>query len=86
METTERSYKSPMGKLTAFFGRSRDRWKAKHHELKKQLKKEQNQVRAVEKSRAAWRQQAEDAQQQLEALRQELAGLKKDAGATAALH
>jgi len=86
METTERSYKSPVGKLMAFFQHSRDGWKAKHHELKKQLKKEQNQVRAVEKSRAAWRQKAEDSQQQLEALRQELAGLKKDAGATAALH
>ena len=52
-ETTDRCYKSPRRKLLAFFEKSRDRWKAKHRELKKRLKKEQNQVRAVEKSRAA---------------------------------
>ncbi len=55
MDTTDRAWKSPMRKLVAFFQRSRDGWKAKQQSLKVLLKKEQNQVRAVEQSRANWR-------------------------------
>ena len=51
MGTTEHELKSPVRKLVVFFQNSRDQWKAKHHELKTRLKIEQNQVRAVEKSR-----------------------------------
>jgi chromosome segregation ATPase len=85
METRERSYKSPVGKLLAFFRDSRDRWKAKHHELKRQLKREQNQLRAVEKSRATWRDKAQTAIQQVQTLQRELAELKKCTG-TSAVH
>lgn len=84
METKERSYKSPVGKLLPFFHNSRDRWKAKHHELKRQLKREQNQVRAVEKSRAVWRHKAEAALHQVKELQRELAEIKKCTSATAA--
>jgi septal ring factor EnvC (AmiA/AmiB activator) len=77
-ETMEHSYKSPVRKLVAFFEKSRDGWKAKHRELKKQLKKEQNQVRAVERSRAAWRRKAEDAARRVEELESELAEVQKN--------
>jgi len=82
-ETMERSYRSPMRKLVPFFANSRDQWKAKHHKLKKLLKKEQNQVRAVEKSRTAWRDRAVAATRQVEQLQRELAELKKSSATTA---
>ena len=59
MQSQEMEYVSPLRKLVRFFESSRDKWKAKHHEVKKQLKLAQNQIRAVEKSRAKWRQDAE---------------------------
>jgi predicted ribosome quality control (RQC) complex YloA/Tae2 family protein len=76
-DTTERSHKSPLRKLVLFFQNSRDQWKAKHHELKRELKKEQNQVRAVEKSRAQWRSKAEAAEQRVEELQRELNEIKR---------
>lgn len=75
--TTEATYKSPMRKLLPFFQRSRDQWKAKHHAVKQELIKQQHQVRAVEKSRAAWRAKADSAQQRVRELEQELAELKR---------
>jgi hypothetical protein len=56
METQE--FKSPARKLIRFFQRSRDKWKQKHHEVKRTCKKLGNQVAAVEKSRRAWRTRA----------------------------
>ena len=61
-----------------FFESSRNQWKAKHHEVKKQLKLAQNQIRAVEKSRAKWRQDAENAAAEADGLRTELETLKND--------
>lgn len=80
MDTTDREWKSPMRKLVAFFQRSRDGWKAKQQSLKVLLKKEQNQVRAVEQSRANWRVKAEAAQEQVARLSAELAALEKKYG------
>ena len=77
MGTTEHELKSPVRKLMVFFQKSRDQWKAKHHELKTQLKLEQNQVRAVEKSRENWRQRAVLAEREQARLAQEIASLKK---------
>ena len=54
--------KSPVRKLLRFFHRSRDQWKAKHSNLKKECALLANQVRAVEKSRAAWKAKAKEAQ------------------------
>ena len=64
-------------KLVRFFQRSRDGWKAKYFAKKEQYKLMGNQVRAVEKSRAKWRQAAEQAQQQVRQLQQELEQYKK---------
>jgi len=80
-ETMERCYKSPIGKLASFFRRSRDRWKAKYRELKRRMKKEQNQVRAVERSRAAWRDKAQAAARRVWELERELAEVQKTGGA-----
>lgn len=80
MDTTDREWKSPLGKLVAFFQRSRDGWKAKQQSLKVLWKKEQNQVRAVEQSRANWRVKAEAAQEQVARLSAELAALEKKYG------
>ena len=75
--TKDREYRSPMAKLVRFFEQSRDGWKAKHHAVKAELKLEQNQRRAVEKSRAAWRAKAEAAQQRARELEVELQQAQK---------
>ena len=58
-------FKSPLQKLVKFFRKSRDGWKAKCQEAKTLNKRLATQVRAVEKSRAAWRQKAEAAEREL---------------------
>ena len=80
MKTMDCAFKSPLRKLVVFFENSRDRWKTKHQEIKRRLKKEQNQVRAVEKSRASWRAKAEAATERVQELERELAELKKVSG------
>jgi chromosome segregation ATPase len=69
-------FSSPKSKLLRFFQKSRNGWKAKHHELKKSCKLLQNQVRAVEKSRAAWREQALTLKRRLAEVAGELEELK----------
>lgn len=76
METKEQ-WKSPVRKLVRFFQRSRDRWKEKYHALKHKCKLMANQMRAVERSRQSWRQKAQQAQQELRRLQQELEQYKK---------
>ena len=78
MQTLEMEYSSPAHKLIKFFRSSRDNWKAKHQQVKKELKLAQNQVRAVEKSRSKWRQDAENAGVEVDRLRNELETLKND--------
>lgn len=71
------SRKSPVRKLVKFFERSRNRWKAKYFAKKVQYKLMGNQARAVEKSRAKWREAAELARAQVRELQQELERYKK---------
>ena len=80
METMEQAMpelKSPLPKLVRFFQGSRNRWKTKYREVKDKYKLLGNQVRAVEKSREKWRQDAQQAQRQLRQLQQELEEYKK---------
>jgi hypothetical protein len=70
-------WKSPLRKLVRFFQRSRNRWKSKYAAKKHECKLLGNQVRAVEKSRAKWRRDAEQAQQQVRELQYELEQYKK---------
>ena len=74
---TDARFKSPVLKLTRFFERSRDNWKAKHHAVKQQCKKLENQVRAVEKSRAYWKEQAKQQTQQARDLERQLESIKR---------
>ena len=62
-----------------FFKSSRDKWKAKYAELRKNYRVVDNKVRAVTKSREHWRQMAEQAQQEARRLKEELEGIKKSA-------
>ncbi len=75
MDTND--FKSPKGKLVRFFQRSRDGWKQKYMESKRNNKKLSNQTRAVEKSRAHWREVARREQRRSRELERELAGLKR---------
>lgn len=59
-------FKSPPHKLLEHFHESRDKWKVRHHEIKAKLTLAQHQVRAVEKSRAAWRAKYESAERRAE--------------------
>jgi peptidoglycan hydrolase CwlO-like protein len=70
-------FRSPLRKLVRFFQDSRDNWKQKCQEAKRQCKRLSNQVRAVENSRAQWRSRAEQFQQQVAELEQQLAELKR---------
>jgi predicted nucleic acid-binding Zn-ribbon protein len=45
-------------KLVAFFKRSRDKWKLKMANAKKELKRLENRVRFLEKSRDQWKEKA----------------------------
>ena len=70
-------YRSPIRKLARFFERSRDRWKQKCRDAKKQNKLLGNQLRAVEKSREQWRWRANQLETQVQQLQQELADQKR---------
>lgn len=78
MTTETGKYLSPQRKLVSFFERSRDGWKRKYKELKRRLKLAENQVRAVEKSRAEWRAKAEQAQQEAHEARTNLARVQAE--------
>lgn len=78
-EQIERVPTSPIRKLMRFFKSSRDKWKAKYSELRKQYRVVDNKVRAVTKSRERWRQMAEQAQQEVRRLQEELERIKQSA-------
>lgn len=67
---------SPIRKLVRFFKKSRDGWKAKQHDLKVRCKRQSNQMRAMESSRAAWRERAEAAEERTRELERHLAEIK----------
>ena len=69
-------FSSPTSKLVRFFESSRDRWKAKQKHLREERKLLLNQTRAVEKSRAEWRERAFAAEQRVRQLESELEELK----------
>lgn len=70
-------YRSPTHKIIAMLKKGRDDLRVKYRELMKQRRGAENQVRAVEKSRAMWQQRAEAAEAELRELKQ-----KKRSGAT----
>lgn len=70
--TDVREYTSPTRKLVGFFWNSRNQWKQKCQEAKRQNKLLQNQTRAVERSRDQWKELARERAQRLAELEREL--------------
>ena len=64
-------FKTPVRKLLRFFEKSRDGWKSKCQEAKRQCKKLQNQTRAVEKSREHWKERARQYERELRDLKKQ---------------
>jgi hypothetical protein len=63
-------YRSPSHKIIGMLKKGRDDLRVKYRKLMKQRRMAENQVRAVEKSRAMWRQRAEAAEAELNELKQ----------------
>lgn len=85
VDQTSASFKSRPGALVWFFRKSRDAWKRKSRKLRVALKREQNQVAAVTKSREQWKSKAQAAaaeqtvlQRENEALREQMRALTGD--------
>lgn len=72
MAMTLKDFKSPQHKVFAIMIAGRGKWKAKHHEVKKALKRADNQIRAVTNSRENWRNRAREAERQLRSVRADL--------------
>lgn len=62
-------YRSPQRKIVAMLKKGRDDLRVKYRDLMEQRRVAENQVRAVEKSRAAWRARAEKAEAELRELK-----------------
>jgi hypothetical protein len=62
-------YRSPPHKIIAMLKKGRDTLRVKYRELMEQRRAAENQVRAVEKSRAMWRARAEAAEAELRELK-----------------
>lgn len=75
-------YSSPWRNLAWSFRKSRDNWKQKQQELKREHKRLQNQLADVRKSRSHWQQVTEEVRLELQALQQENARLKTDLAAS----
>jgi len=65
-------FRSPVRVLASFFQKSRDQWKQKCMEAKRELKRWKVRVHDVSKSRDAWREKAESMQRELESLQSQV--------------
>lgn len=74
-------YTTPHRVQVWFLSRSRKRWKQKYQDLKARAKCLQNRVNDVTKSRASWRDQAEQLQKQVRELTAQNAALHEQAAA-----
>ena len=61
----ENTYKSPLKKLVKFFETSRDNWKNKYFEKKKELKRAKNQINDLKKRKEKWKDRAIEAENKL---------------------
>lgn len=62
-------FKSPTHKIISFLKKGRDRLREKYREQREKLRGAENQVRAVTRSRNAWRVRAEAAEKELNHLK-----------------
>jgi predicted nucleic acid-binding Zn-ribbon protein len=75
-------YKTPRWVQVWFFGRSRDGWKRKYQKVKENAKRLQDRVNDITKSRAHWREEAEQLSQRVEELEAQNAALQERAAAS----
>lgn len=68
-ESNNKEYKSPSRKLTKFFEKSRDKWKAKYQKVKYELKLVQNKIRYLEKRKTQLGQRIKELEQELDEYR-----------------
>ena len=61
----EKTYKSPIKKLVKFFESSRDNWKRKYLEKKKELKRATNRIYDLEHRKDEWKDRAIKAEEKL---------------------
>ena len=72
MTELEKQYSSPLHKLLPFFEQSRNGWKNKCREGKKDIKRLKNQVQKLGRSRELWKQAAQERAREIQRLRREL--------------
>ena len=82
LEESQGKYKTSHRIQAWFLGRSRQRWKQKHKELKVEAKRLQNRVADVTKSREKWREQAEQLSRRVQELEAQNAALQEQAAAS----
>ena len=66
-------YSTPPRVQAWFLGRSREKWKRKYKDLKKDAKRLQNRVNDVTRSRESWRQRTVELEAKIAALREQAA-------------
>ena len=74
----EKTYKSPLKKLVRFFEQSRDNWKNKYFEKKKELKKATNRIYDLEGRKDEWKERALEAETKLKEIDKNLSEVKKN--------
>ena len=72
----EKIYKSPLKKLVKFFEKSRDNWKNKYFEKKKELKRATNRIYDLESRKDEWKERALKAESKLEEMNKNLSEKK----------
>lgn len=68
----KQEFKSPQRKLVSFFEKSRNLWKSKFANAKKNLKRLENRVRFLEQGKAKWKEEAKRLKAQLTIVKKEV--------------
>ena len=68
----DKEYKSPLKKLVKFFEESRDKWKEKYFEKKKELKRTQNRIYDLNNRKEEWKERALKAEKELTNFKSEI--------------
>lgn len=76
-DNKKKKYTTPRWVQAWFLQRSRDNWKAKHQQLKRDAKRLLNRVNDVTRSREKWREQAEKREQRIKDLETQVAALQE---------
>ena len=73
----EKTYKTPLKKLSRFFEKSRDNWKAKYLEKKIELKRAKNQINDLKHRKEDWKDRAIEAENKIKEFENESSETKK---------